>query len=187
MRQNNASKSLVFIGDSLTEWFDWQARFPNHNVMNLGIAGESVDGLLSRLNHIRDSIGNPDYIFIMTGINNIAMEDYNIFPKQKEILGKLSVWFKDSVIVMQSILPVMLSWVNNKMIEDINTAIKTIAKGFNITYLDIYKFFIDKNGGSKGEYFLDDGVHLSNEGYKTWANVIEDFLNYKSSIPQNNK
>ncbi len=184
MTKDNASKNIVFIGDSLTEWFDWQTRFQEHNIKNLGIAGEPVEGLLSRLNHIRKSIGNPDYIFIMTGINNIAMEDYNILNRQKEILEKLSVWFKESVIVVQSILPVMLSWVNNKTIEDINSALQVIAKGFNARYLDIYSFFADKNGEPKGEYLLDDGVHLSNEGYKAWADVIEDFLSQKSGNTQ---
>jgi len=33
------SKRIAFIGDSLTEYFDWQNRFPEYEVMNLGIAG----------------------------------------------------------------------------------------------------------------------------------------------------
>jgi len=38
-------KTILFIGDSLTEFFDWQKRFPGHKVVNLGSAGETVETL----------------------------------------------------------------------------------------------------------------------------------------------
>ena len=67
------TKKMVFIGDSLTQWFDWQRRFPGDAVMNLGISGEPVEGLLARREAIRENVHKPDYIFLMTGINDIAM------------------------------------------------------------------------------------------------------------------
>ena len=63
---------LVFIGDSLTQWGDWERRFPGYQVTNLGISGETVEGLLARRARIRARIENPDVIFLMTGINNLA-------------------------------------------------------------------------------------------------------------------
>jgi lysophospholipase L1-like esterase len=168
--------NIIFIGDSLTEYFDWQKRFPSHKITNLGIAGEPIEGLLDRLDRIRSLIGNPDLIFIMTGINNIAMEQYDIAGDYKEIVSKLSSWFKTTKIVVQSVLPVRLEWINNNVIKDINRHLKQIAGEFSAEYLDVYGLFVDSQGIPKRENLLDDGVHLSEEGYRVWADTVDTFL-----------
>jgi len=170
------SRKLVFIGDSLTEYFDWQDFFSEYDVMNLGIAGETVEGLLSRIDRISSSIENPDIIFIMTGINNIAMEDFEIIEPYKKIISGLSSKFKDAVIVVQSILPVNLYWIDNGIIKAINRRLKEIANEFNAEYLDVFSFFVNAHGRSEDSYLLDDGVHLSDKGYKAWAKEVEGFL-----------
>ncbi len=172
------NKRIAFIGDSLTEYFDWQSRFPEYDVMNLGIAGEIVEGLLGRIDRIISSIKNPDYIFIMTGINNIAMEDFDILEPYKRIVSELSSKFKDAVIVVQSILPVNLYWIDNSVIKALNKNLQDIAKEFKAEYLDVFPLFVDSNGRPNGEYLLDDGVHSSDKGYDVWAKVVEEFLNY---------
>lgn len=172
---------ILFIGDSLTEYFDWQQRFPEHEVMNLGIAGETVEGLAGRLNRVVTSINNPDLIFIMTGINNIAMEDYEIIETYRDIVKNLSSEFKNVVMVIQSILPVRLPWIDNRAIENINQSLEKIAKEFKAEYLDIYSLFIDSDGNPISDYLLDDGVHLSEKGYEVWAKAVEGFFEGRTS------
>lgn len=169
-------KRLVFIGDSLTEFFDWQDRFRDFQVTNLGLSGETVEGLLSRLDQITSSIAHPDFIFIMTGINNIAMEDYEILDTYKVIIEKLSNKINPSTIVIQGILPVDLPWIDNNVIKKINDSLKRLANDFNVEYLDTYSLFIDSKGNVIRDYLLDDGVHLSNKGYDVWTKRLEDFL-----------
>ncbi len=170
------SKNLTFIGDSLTEYYDWQQRFPEYRVTNLGVSGETAEGLLDRLDRVRSRINHPDIIFVMTGINNIAMEQYDISDTYKEIVSKLTSWFKSSKIVVQSVLPVRLEWINNNVIQDINRHLKQIAGEFSAAYLDVYGLFIDSQGNPMRENLLDDGVHLSDKGYDVWANAVERFL-----------
>ncbi len=174
------SKNLTFIGDSLTEFYDWQERFPEYRVTNLGVAGETVEGLLDRLDRVRSRINNPDIIFIMTGINNIAMERYDITETYREIVRRLTAWFKHSKIVVQSVLPARLEWINNNVIQDINRHLKQTAREFSAEYLDVYSLFIDAAGNPKSEYLLDDGVHLSEKGYQVWAKEVERFLKNQS-------
>jgi len=42
------AKRLLFIGDSLIEFFDWQGRFSDCLVKKLGRAGETVQEILAR-------------------------------------------------------------------------------------------------------------------------------------------
>ncbi len=80
-------KQLVFTGDSLTAGGDWQRRFPDYAVANLGISGETVEGLLARRDRIRAQVENPDTLFLMTGINNIASEQYDINVLYRELVA----------------------------------------------------------------------------------------------------
>lgn len=169
-------KNLVFIGDSLTQWGDWGQRFPGYQVTNLGISGETVEGLLARRERIRTQIDNPDFIFLMTGINNIANGQYDIIPPYREIVRNLTTWFKQSTVVVQSLLPVDSEWVSNDVILDINRLLEEIAREYGAEYLDVFRSFVDAQGTPKKGYLSDDGVHLANKGYDAWAGVVERFI-----------
>jgi len=169
-------KNIVFIGDSLTEWYNWQKRFPEHRITNLGIAGEPVESLLDRRDRIRASIDDPDFIFLMTGINNISIEQYDIIGHYREIVRTLTTWYKKSKVVIQSILPVALEWISNNAIRDTNRHLEQIARQFGVEFLDVYSLFVDSKGNPIIEYLQDDGVHLSSKGYEVWAQEVEHFL-----------
>ena len=169
-------KHLVFIGDSLTQWCDWEQRLPGYRVTNLGISGETVEGLLARRERIRAQIDDPDFIFLMTGINNIASGKYDIIPPYREIVRNLTTWYKQSIVVVQSILPVDEQWAGRTVIQNVNRQLKGIALEFNAEYLDVYRLFVDAKGIPKNGYLSDDGVHLAGKGYDAWAQEVERFI-----------
>ncbi|TAN44162.1 MAG: GDSL family lipase [Nitrospirae bacterium] len=172
-------ENLVFIGDSLTEYFDWQRRFPAYNVLNLGVSGETIEGLETRIDRILLAVHDPDVIFIMTGINNIAMEDFDILQTYKQIINRLFSSYKKAIIVVQGLLPLNLSWIDNARIREINTGLEALAKNFTAGYLDVYSLFCDAAGTVNPACLLDDGVHLSDRGYEVWSNAVECFLRDK--------
>jgi lysophospholipase L1-like esterase len=172
-------KKIVFIGDSLTEYFDWQYRFPEYDVKNLGIAGETAEELLGRMGTVRLFLSNPDVIFVMTGANNIAMDQYDFLGIYGQSVDKLRKWYPDALIVVQSVLPMLLSWIDVGGMENINGVLRDLAKQAGVEYLDIYSFFVDGAGNPNAACFLPDGVHLSEEGYAVWSKVVEDFLKSK--------
>jgi lysophospholipase L1-like esterase len=155
---------------------DWERRFPKHRVTNLGISGETVEGLLGRRDRIRTQITTPDYLFLMTGINNIANGQHDIIVPYQEIVRNLTTWYKQATVVVQSILPVDLTWIDNTIIIDTNRRIELISREYHADYLDIYSRYVDSKGNPKAGYLSDDGVHLANKGYEVWANEVERFL-----------
>ncbi len=171
------TKHLVFIGDSLTEWYDWQKRFPGYEVLNLGISGETVEELLERRERIRTLVKDPSAVFLMTGINNVLMERYDITIPFREIVRNLTTWYKGATIVVQSLLPVDASWVSNDLIRDTNRRLKELAKEYGAEYLDVFNAFVDAEGNVKPGLLSDDGVHLANKGNEVWAMEVERFLN----------
>ena len=167
-------KDIVMIGDSLTEFFDWQGRFPRQRVLNLGIAGEPVEGLLRRVSCMHDAIARADLILVMSGINNIAMGDYDIIPKYEKILNTIISDSTGAGVIIESVLPVRLSWLDNVEIEKINSGLQKIAQRKKIRYFDLYSLFVDARGKPIPEYLSEDGVHLSERGYEVWSAAIEN-------------
>jgi lysophospholipase L1-like esterase len=144
--------------------------------MNLGIAGETAEGLLGRMDAICASMSGPDFIFLMTGVNNIAMEEFGVTGPYREILKSITSCFGHATVVVQSILPVLLPWVKNERIVEINLSLRELSEQFAAEYLDLYRLFTGPDGAPVAGYLLEDGVHLSAAGYARWADAVEQFL-----------
>ncbi len=169
-------RKILFIGDSLIEFFDWQARFPGREVANLGKAGETVEGLFSRLPGIIRRYPSADLIFIMTGINNVAMEEFDFLDPYRKVLEGLAASYPHSRIFIHSLLPAVLPWIGNSSIQEVNRALKKVAEEKGTGYIDLYSRFVDEKGGPMKEYLLPDGVHLSDRGYAVWAEALEGII-----------
>jgi lysophospholipase L1-like esterase len=169
-------QKLAFIGDSLTQWFGWDRRFPAYKVINRGISGERVEELLRRMSDIYAEVDNPDFIFLMTGINNVGEGHYRFLDDYRAIVRNFTARYKEAKVVVQSILPTAIDWIDNNRIQDFNRRLEEIAREFNAEYLDVYHLFVDSQGNPKVEQFMEDGVHLSSRGYEVWADEVERFL-----------
>jgi lysophospholipase L1-like esterase len=163
-------KTIFFLGHSLMEFFDWQKRFPVHKTYNLGVAGETVEGLLSRTGEIIRTYPHPDLIFIMTGINNVAMEDFDFLDTYGNIIRILSTAYPECRIIVNSILPTTLDWVPDELIWKVNRSIEKIAGENGAEFLDVHSAFVEE--GKEG-LLLPDGVHLNDKGYALWSGAIE--------------
>lgn len=169
--------NILFIGHSLIEFFDWQSRFPSHRAVNLGVAGETAEGLLSRIHKITEGHPSADLIFIMTGLNNIAMEDFEFFGSYRKIIEILSDAYPDAKIFINCILPTLIDFIRDEAILGANKSLKELAGDTGVEFLDIYSLFVDMEGKAVKDFFLEDGVHLSDKGYAVWSGALEGVIN----------
>jgi len=167
---------VLFIGDSLIEYFDWAGRFPGHMVYNLGIAGETVAGLRSRLKRIVAHIQPPDKVFIMSGINNLAMGDDHFLDDYREIVRAISSSYPAAAIYVLSLLPVLFPYIANEDIGKMNAKLRDMAAQEGSVFLDLHAAFLDERGRPVPAYLLDDGVHISDKGYRVWSDALEKLL-----------
>ena len=167
------ANQLLFMGDSLIEFFNWQERFPDKKILNYGVAGETAEGLFSRLPSIINRVKSPDLVMIMTGINNVAMEDYGFLFTYEKIVTRLKEVYGQTTIAMVSLLPVNLFFLGDA-IPRVNERLKDIAQNNSILYLDLYPLFLDENSRTIASCFEADGVHLSPQGYEVWSRALEN-------------
>ncbi|HBH62543.1 MAG TPA: GDSL family lipase [Nitrospiraceae bacterium] len=174
--EKRRSATLLFIGDSLIEYFDWEKRFPGHTVYNLGVSGETVGGLRARLNRIMAHILPPDKVFIMTGINNLAMGDSHILDEYRDIVRQIYSSYPVAAIYVQSLLPVIFPYITNEDIRKMNSTLRDMAAEQGAFFLDLHALFIDEKEKPIAAYLLDDGVHVSDAGYHIWSAAVERLL-----------
>jgi len=169
-------KTLLMLGDSLIEWGDWQGRFPQTTVLNLGIAGESVQGLHRRMPLVLQRVETSDGVVLMSGTNNLAMDDFYFVPHYEEIVRSVKERYPEARIALTSLLPVRFSWLPAaSLVLSLNTQLQDMCDRRKVIYIDLHKRFLDSMG--KGvDPFDDDGAHLNHKGYDIWSQSIREIF-----------
>ncbi len=171
---------LVLIGDSLTEWGNWEDLLGGYRVINLGISGETTRGLYARRGLISPTLLAGDRVFVMSGINDILMGEEDVLPFIEAFTRFLLESGLDLRITLQSLLPVCGDFIDYlDIIRSNNESIASLAKRLGVGYIDLYSRFVDPQGMPIKGCFDNDGVHLSIEGYRTWASAISGLLGKK--------
>lgn len=175
LRQMNLKADIVFFGDSLTYYGDFSSVFPDKIVCNLGLRGDTIDGLIDRIEQVRSL--NPSVIFLMIGINDVARKNSTIFEETYDkLIKKLKEQIPTMRIVLQSILPVnnidFSVSCSNAQISNCNGIISLLADKYGLQYVDLYSEYehdiIFKN-------ITKDGIHLKSDGYSKWYKLVLNF------------
>lgn len=166
---------LLFLGDSLIEFYDWQARFPSHTAINAGLAGETVTGLLASLPRLLRRCPDPDRVFLMIGANNLLMEDYAFLPDYERILVELTTIIAPERITITGLPPFMASHLAPSAIPRMNAGLHQLSLAKKTAFLDLFSAF-NTEAQTAAACFSDDGVHLSDLGYAIWSARLADTL-----------
>ena len=185
-REDNKTRQpggIVFCGDSITAGFPFDAILPDYKIANRGIGGDSIWGLIRRLDVSAYEL-RPRQLFLMIAVNDIFMNKMTP-PQYGElydyILAELQKNCPGCKIYVQSILPVRGKIANieptklNATIREVNRELEADAMKRGVEFLNINPLFCDEKGEMKTEY-SNDGVHPNRAGYEAWARQIKRFL-----------
>lgn len=174
---------LVFIGDSITEYWDhdgrevWDAYYGDRNALNFGVGGDRTENVLWRIDHAELDRLSPKVAVVLIGTNNYKVSDaYGISEGTLAIVQRLGKLWPDTQILVVGILPAGL-WPNPRrtVMDDANRRTAAILHGPNVHFLNVNDTFIYRNGLVTPELMIDS-LHLSTEGYKAWAEAMEPTL-----------
>lgn len=173
----NFDSDLVFFGDSLTSNGDWHLYFPEYKIVNLGLIGDNIKGMDSRINMIRDV--SPEKIFIMAGINSLADENYmECLHDYEKMLSDIQKQLPESSLYIQSVLPVSREkenqYISNPNIDKLNHELEILAEKNEITFIDMSELF--KENCELKQTFTSDGIHINDDGYKVWSDCISQYV-----------
>lgn len=174
-------RSIVFLGDSITDEGNWSQLFPQASVENRGIGGDTTLGVLNRLDQVIAS--KPTKIFLMIGTNDLCFgrQIPDIVTNYRHILTRLKTELPGTPVYIESVLPFndtifpSRSLRTNSNISKLNNNIKSLAQQYQYQYIDLTTAFTDKDGRLPARY-TKDGLHLNESGYILWRNQIKDLV-----------
>jgi len=172
---------VVFFGDSITAGGQWQEYFPYLTTINLGVVGDTVECLLTRLPQIEAVM--CEKCFVMIGVNNLSFLHTTdaILEKYDTMLNELSLMCDDfgMTVYVQSVLPVRedvtVYALSNQEIRALNEGIAALAEKYGMTYIDVHSLMADEDGALRASY-TEDGLHLTEAGYQTWQEALVPYL-----------
>ena len=174
---------VVFIGDSITDYWKLADYFPGKPYLNRGIDGQATPQILVRFR--QDVIDlHPKVLVLLAGTNDVAgvtgrTRNEDIEANYTSIAELARV--HQIRVVFSSLLPVHNYTEDAKesfalrprdRIGALNTWLKDYCRKNGLVYLDYFGALVDGNGMLKRE-LSDDGLHPNASGYKIMAPLAE--------------
>ena len=175
--------NYVFLGDSITDFYDLSKYYEGLPIVNSGINGNSTKDILENMQD-RVYRYNPSKVIILIGVNDVVYDismDETISNIDKIIKG-IKNNLPNCEIYVESIYPVNHDIRRNNAgnrensdIKEINEKLEDYCEDNDITYIDMYDLLKDDDDNLKEEY-TKDGLHLSDKGYEVVTKEIKQII-----------
>jgi lysophospholipase L1-like esterase len=187
---------ILFMGDSITDWWRNPGRgapidgaipyggkavfekyFGAMKVANYGIAGDTTQGVLWRLQNGEGQGIKPKAVMLMIGTNNTGRNTPpEIAMGIADVIFELRKDFPEAKILLLAVFP--RSGPQSKVrgqIAEINHLISTLHDNKHVFYLDIGDKFLAPDGSIPRD-IMSDSLHPTSKGYEIWAEAVKDTL-----------
>jgi len=186
---------LLFMGDSITDWWRNPGRggsgeatpfggkpvfekyFGSMKTANFGIAGDTTQGVLWRLENGEGEGFKPKAIMLMIGTNNTARNTpQEIAIGVAAVVGELRKDFPEAKILLLGVFPRAAAESRVRgQIAEINKIISALNDQQHVFYLDIGSKFLAEDGSIPKDV-MSDGLHPTTKGYEIWAQAVKEPL-----------
>ena len=179
--KNLPSGAVYFIGDSHTQGLAVSAISPH--AVNYGIGNDTTVGVIKRLPQYK-SLSTAGAVVLAIGYNDLRRRNNKeIAENIEKILNYLPA---QTTIILCALHPIGTK-VNKsdsytQRIMELNSSLEKISRNYiNVTFVSAFEALSDK-GNLISQYHLQDGVHLSKEGYAIWISKLANILKKISTL-----
>lgn len=171
--------AILFVGSSsFTNWHNVQQMYPGYTIVNRGFGGSQ---LLDVKQYFEQTIypKKLKQIVLYAGDNDIAAgasaeEVFNRFKQVYELIRKDQPQLPVAYLSIKGCpgrarsIPVVKQ--TNALIEEF------LAGQKNAVYVDVFSATMDSEGQPFKDIYVEDGVHMNQQGYDIWAKVLKPYL-----------
>ena len=182
-----ADDAVVFAGSSsIRLWKTLADDMKPYNVIQRGYGGAKLSDYGVYAENIFDNIpGRALVLFIANDIS--GSENDKSTDEVKNLFLYIVKTFRKNhpgaPVFWIAITPTTSRWKAWPEIKKANEQIReTCEKGKNMYYISTDKVFLNEQGLPRDELFVADKLHLNEEGYKIWTEIIKKELDKVLSI-----
>lgn len=172
--------SIAFVGDSITWAGDWAQWFPEREVHNFGVGGDTTDQLIARLDEV--VAVRPASIALLIGTNDLStrLSVEHLVRNVEFLLVTLRRELPGVRMLVQSIMPRGREFAEK--IHDANRHLRQFSSSVNAQYLDLWPA-LAQDDGEIDPQLSDDRLHLTDAGYQAWLAELRPALERLEDSP----
>lgn len=176
---NPSLETIVFTGSSSVRmWKNLQDVFPNHQIINSGFGGSEAIDLLGYTHELILKF-KPKKVFIYEGDNDLFAKKRpkDIISSLAAIITQIKNQNETTKIILISPKPSIVRWNLKSKYKRFNRKLQRFCKKNNdLEFANVWNIMLDKKK-LKTELFIDDGLHMNDQGYQLWYSVIKNYMN----------
>jgi len=177
--ENSAPESAVlFVGSSSINYWKTKTAFPDIAVINRGFGGATAPDIW----HFYDQLitpYKPRLIVLFVGTNDIAAgySPEQIAENIRSLISRMLVDLPNTKVIYLAISPTQLRWHSWHKSARVNKSIENFASETQrVRFLDTASALLTESGQPNRQLFLDDGLHLNQQGYAIWEHLLAPYL-----------
>jgi lysophospholipase L1-like esterase len=168
----------LFVGSSSIRLWDLQRYFPQLKTINRGFGGSEIADAV----HFADRLvikHRPKVVVLYAGDNDAAQgkSAQTIHADFITFCQRLKSSLPQTRILYISIKPSIARWHLRSTIEEANSKIRATCEANPLlTFVDVWQPMLGVDRAPRKELLAADGLHLSEAGYRLWAELIRPHL-----------
>jgi lysophospholipase L1-like esterase len=173
-----AEGGIVFAGSSSVRLWDVAKSFPSLPVINHGFGGSQI----ADVTHFADRLvlkQKPRVVVFYAGDNDIAAgkSPAQVADDFRAFAGAVHRALPKTKVVFLAVKPTPARWKLFDVQTKANALVESSCKGLDwLTYVDVVKPMLGEDGKPRPGLYARDGLHLSEEGYKVWTELVTPYL-----------
>jgi lysophospholipase L1-like esterase len=169
---------VLFIGSSTIHRWDVASSFPDLRTINQGIDGTELADAVKYTERLILPF-EPRVVVVYAGDNDIAggKTSEEVAIQFERLTARILNRLPQSRIVFIGLKPSIQRWAQVDRMRAANDLIRGIcAKDDRIAYVDVDGPMLGWDERPRRELFVEDGLHLSAEGYRLWTALLRPFV-----------
>ena len=169
---------IVFVGSSTIRRWDTASYFPDLKIINRGFGGSDMVDAVRYVDRIVIPY-EPRLVVVYSGDNDISAgwtsEDVAI--QFERFTRAVHAKLPQTRILLIAVKPSLLRWTQIDRMRMANTIMRAYCeRDDRLAFIDFDTLMLGWDEKPRRELFVEDGLHLSPQGYQLWSAVLRPWL-----------
>jgi lysophospholipase L1-like esterase len=169
---------IVFVGSSTIRRWDVATYFPDLKILNRGFGGSELADAVRYIDRLVLK-HEPRLVVVYAGDNEIGAGRLaeQVAVEFERFVRAVHAKLPQTRILYLGIKPSLLRWTQVDRMRVANVMIRAICeRDDRLGFLDFDDMMLGWDETPRRELFVEDGLHLSPQGYQLWSAIIRPFL-----------
>jgi lysophospholipase L1-like esterase len=169
---------IVFVGSSTIRRWDTASSFPDLKILNRGFGGSELADAVRYVDRIVTPY-EPRLVVVYSGDNDIAagQTSEDIAVQFERFTRAVHAKLPQTRILLIAVKPSLLRWPQIDRMRMANTIMRAYCeRDDRLAFVDFDSLMLGWDEKPRRELFVEDGLHLSPQGYQLWSTVLRPWL-----------